>query len=187
MKKNVFPWRDCLASSFRFGMVLPLLAVVSVCIHVTQAEDVSGLRLVPFPKHVELTAGNFTLDEKLTLEAPAAAASQLGPLIGEEFQRAGLKAPEVHGVPGDAKFVRLSAKPGHAPTKPVFREQATPQDYVLQVQPDGVVCASPGDAGLAYAVQTLCQLIRANRRGNALPCLSIPIGRALRWRAFKTT
>src|SRR5262249_43825598 len=40
-------------------------------------------------------------------------------------------------------------------------------------------------AGLYYGVQTLCQLIRANRRGEALPCLAIRDWPSLHWRCFQ--
>ena len=42
----------------------------------------------------------------------------------------------------------------------------------------------PGEAGLFYAVQTLRQLIRANRQGQALPCLKICDWPSLTWRGF---
>ena len=171
----------------RFHRCIVLLDILITlgCLHIAHAEDASALRLVPFPKKVELQQGTFPLDQKLLIEAPAASAALWGRLISNELQRASLPAPDVQGLPGNVKFVRLSAKTSDAPSKSTFREQATSQDYVLNVQPSSVVCAAPGEAGLAYAVQTLCQLIRANRRGNVLPCLSISDWPSLEWRAFQ--
>ena len=48
-----------------------------------------------------------------------------------------------------------------------------------------MVCAASEPAGLFYGLQTLCQLIRANRQGDALPCLTIRDWPSLRWRCFQ--
>ena len=45
--------------------------------------------------------------------------------------------------------------------------------------------AARGPAGLLHGVQTLVQLIRANRRGRGLPCLTIRDWPSLRWRCFQ--
>jgi len=150
------------------------------------AGEVSALRLVPFPKEVRLQEGTFSLNGPLVLEAPAESAGLIGRLIREELKRAGCKRPEVRPTEGDAKFLRLSAKPGQ-PRPPVeFREGATPEDYVLAVQPDAVVGESPGAPGVLHAAQTLCQLIRANRiEGTKLPCLAVRDWPSLRWRCFQ--
>ena len=75
------------------------------------------------------------------------------------------------------------AKPGQQRPPVDFRQNATPEDYVLVVQPDAVVGESPGAPGVLYAAQTLCQLIRANRiEGTKLPCLAIRDWPSLRWR-----
>ena len=153
-------------------------------LNVASADEAAALRLVPFPKNIAIQPGAFPLDQKLVLEAPAATATLLGRLVGEELRRAGLNAPQVRGVSGGAYLVRLSARPGEAADLPRVREKSTPQYYVLSVTPSGVLCASPSGQGLAYAVQTLCQLIRANRRGPALPCMTIGDWPSLGWRGF---
>jgi hypothetical protein len=48
-----------------------------------------------------------------------------------------------------------------------------------------VACTARHPAGVHYGLQTLCQLIRANRRENALPCLEISDWPSLRWRCFQ--
>jgi len=65
------------------------------------------------------------------------------------------------------------------------QEDATPEGYSLQVRPDAVTCRAGGDAGLFYAVETLCQLIRANRRDGGLPCVTIRDWPSIRWRCFQ--
>lgn len=148
-------------------------------------EGAAALRLVPFPKQVEMASGGFALDGKLTLEAPAASAAILGRWINEELARAGLPAAEVKKLPGDAHLLRLSAKPGEPMPTPTFRDKATNEDYTLSVTADGVVCASPNEAGLFHGVQTLRQLIRANLQGKTLPCVKIVDWPSLQWRAFQ--
>jgi len=66
-----------------------------------------------------------------------------------------------------------------------LRPQAGPEDYALEVRPAEIVCAAPGEAGLCYAVQTLRQLVRANRQGGTIPCLSIRDWPSLRWRCMQ--
>ena len=48
-----------------------------------------------------------------------------------------------------------------------------------------MVCAANDAAGLFYGLQTLCQMIRANRQGDTLPCLKIRDWPSLRWRGFQ--
>jgi hypothetical protein len=60
-----------------------------------------------------------------------------------------------------------------------------PESYGLEVRPEEIVCTANDAAGLFYGLQTLCQLIRANRQGDTLPCLKIRDWPALRWRCFQ--
>jgi len=163
--------------------LLPVVLAIG-SIETVVAKDASALRLVPFPKQVQLATGSFALNAKLTLEAPAAAAQSLGRSINEELQRAGLPAAEVRHVAGDAQVLRLSATAGTPLPKSTFREKATAENYVLDVTADGIVGAAPAEAGLFYAVQTLRQLIRANREGQALPCLKLQDWPSMTWRGF---
>ena len=139
---------------------------------------------MPFPKEVELKAGTFTLDGELTLEAPATSAQLLGSSINDELERAGLAKATIENIGGDLFVLRLSATAGRAAAEIGLPRKVTPEDYVLEVMAGGVLCASPREAGLFYAVQTLRQLIRANRQGRALPCLKIRDWPSLAWRGF---
>ncbi|MBE3070430.1 MAG: hypothetical protein IMZ66_09375, partial [Planctomycetes bacterium] len=136
------------------------------------ADDAAALRLVPFPKEVSLRPGLFALDRRLVLEVPADIAETVGRLLAEELRRAGLPEPEVRGLGGEASWWRLSAEPGSGPPTLGLRDGATPEDYALEVGPDAVACRAAGRAGLLYGVQTLRQLVRANRSGTALACLT---------------
>ena len=148
-------------------------------------KGVAALRLVPFPKKVELQSGVFPLDRPLTIETPASSAVLLGNWINEELRQAGYPAAAIRKTEGDAHVVRISAKPAKTMPKPALRENAVPEEYALVIQPDAVVASAADAAGLFHAVQTLRQLIRANRHGATLPCLDIHDWPSLRWRAFQ--
>ena len=143
------------------------------------------MRLVPFPKEIEVRQGVFSVKPDLVLEAPAGAAPLFAAQIEAEFKRAGLPAPKVQPLEKEARFWRLSPKAGAAAPQLRLRDGAGAEDYVLEAQPEGVVCAAPGEAGLFYGLQTLLQLIRANRRDNGIPCLTIRDWPSLRWRCFQ--
>jgi len=164
--------------------ILVLLLLISIAA-IADAAEVSSLRLTPFPKQIELQPGAFSLDAKLVLEAPAQSAKLLGQLTGEEMQRAGLPVPEIRAAEGSRNVLRLSAKPGGAAPEIAVRESPTADDYALVVAPDAITCTSPGAAGLYYAAQTLRQLIRANRQGNTLPCMTVRDWPSLRWRCYQ--
>jgi hexosaminidase len=169
----------------RVHVRLAVVALITMgLLDAARANDAAALRLVPFPKQVELQSGTFSLDQPLVLQAPAKLADRLGRLIGDEFRRAGLTPPKVQTVGDDVKHWTLAATPAAA-SEPKVRDGVTPQDYALGVRSDGVSCSAPGDAGLLYGVQTLCQLIRANRRGQSLPCLEIRDWPSLAWRGFQ--
>lgn len=160
-------------------------------------DPVAQLRLVPFPKKVSLRKGNLPLKRPWLLEL----SEQMDPLaqeIAEEMVRAGLKKPrpipfsskDPHGSP--FKHLWMFRLVGEGPTKtplpqpPSFRPQATHEDYHLQITPEQIIAWAKGPAGLFYAGQTLCQLLRANRLpGDRLPCLVIEDWPSLRWRCFQ--
>ncbi len=144
-----------------------------------------SLRLVPFPKQVQMAEGGFRCDRPLVLQVPAGQAELLARLVCEELRRADLPLPKV--VPSDQPALRFrpASSAGTPPTTVPFRQGATQEDYLLEVRPEEITAAAPGAPGLFYAVQTLCQLIRANRQGNSLPCLRIADWPSLRWRCFQ--
>jgi hypothetical protein len=157
--------------------------VVALAAETAGAAGVADLRLVPFPKQIELQPGDFSLSEKLVLESSAADAELLGRLIGGELRRAGLPAPELRAAAGKDHVFCLTAAGKQQPSIR-FRDGATAEDYALVVTPDGVHASAPGREGLFYAAQTLCQLVRGNRGPGGIPCLTIHDWPSLRWRCF---
>ena len=153
-----------------------------------RAQQASQLRLVPFPKQVRVEQSVFGLDRQLMLDVPAEAASLFGRLITLELTRAGFPAPQVRTIDTDTNRIRLAVASPHEEDKSstsVFRDGATDEDYALDVRPEEIVCTAPGKPGLYHGVQTLLQLIRANRREGGIPCLAIRDWPSLRWRCFQ--
>ncbi len=118
-------------------------------------------------------------------EAPARLMPVFGPLLAEECKRAGLPEPRAVALATERSVFRLSARSAGSPVADAGLEPSRPESYALGVAPDAVFCAAPADAGLYYGLQTLRQLIRANRRDGGLPCLRIRDWPSLRWRCFQ--
>lgn len=149
--------------------------------------DPRQLRLVPFPKEVRLLTGTLRLEGDWVLEAPQGL-EMAGQFVVEEFRRAGCQLA-VSSVVADGPYRLRLYRSGTKPPVvelPIFRPEATPEDYHLLILPDGIVGQGAGQAGLFYAAMTLCQLVRANRgEENLLPCLQISDWPSVRWRCFQ--
>ena len=170
-----------------FGRFCVSVVVVAIFAFSTtgQADEAFPLRLVPFPKNIQMEKDTLALEEGLVLEVPAKHADLLAELISAELKLAGLPVPEVQNFEAELPALRLSKQPGDRFDADNLPLSDTPGAYVLDVSPEGIACVGRGDEGLFHAVQTLRQLIRANRRGNALPCVTIRDWPSIRWRCFQ--
>ncbi|NQT87542.1 family 20 glycosylhydrolase, partial [bacterium] len=108
-----------------------------------------------------------------------------GVMVGAECTRTGLRVPKTQANKALTHSLRIGPKAGTGTALPEIRKDATDEAYNLVVRPDVIVVQGKGAPGLFYGVQTLCQLIRANQQGKALPCLAIRDWPSLRWRAFQ--
>lgn len=148
----------------------------------TTERSAGSLRLVPFPKQVSLADGAFDLSQPLTLQRSAAVTEvETAPLIAE-LRRVGLPVSKQTQLAHGGWMLRLAHDAGGAVAKPTFRDGAGQADYELHIERDAITCCGPAATGLFYAVQTLCQLIRANCDGTRLPCLAIADWPSLGWR-----
>ncbi|HSW46226.1 MAG TPA: glycoside hydrolase family 20 zincin-like fold domain-containing protein [Phycisphaerae bacterium] len=147
------------------------------------ADDVSSLRLIPFPKEVKLQEGSFTFESEMLLELPATQADLIGRLIHKELEARRLPRPKLQPRQDFANTLVLSMTPGQP--KPAFESRKQIDEYTLQVTPRSIAAAAAEPAGLLCAVQTLCQLIRANTPDRKLPCLTIRDWASIRWRGFQ--
>jgi len=149
-------------------------------------EDASGLRLVPFPKEIALAPGRFALDRELIVEASEPQANLLASLIAGEMKWAGLPEPRVVRLGTGDHVLRLVPRRVSARPRPTaLREHAGDEDYALEVTGSQVIVSAKAPRGLLHGVHTLCQLIRANLKDKAIPCLTIRDWPSLRWRCFQ--
>ena len=175
--------------AWRFPLIA-VFAATAVSTLAVEAEGAASLRLVPFPKEVKLAEGRFALDRPLVLTAQVGLAEDVGRLVNAELARHGLREAKLRPVelePIEGMPWALSLAPGEAgrfPT-PSFRQEAIEEDYVLEASPASIGIGARGRAGLLYGVHTLCQLIRANLRDKAIPCLTVRDWPSLRWRCFQ--
>src|ERR1039458_10101224 len=179
-----------LHSRFMSGMLICLggASVLLVAAMAAAAQSEAGatrdLRLVPFPKSVTLEAGCFSFGKSLTFEISDGQGEMPAQLLNAELQRAGLRGVRGSRLKSAVPAFRLAARK-HALVLPALPEQISIESYALDVRADEIVCAAKDAAGLFCGLQTLCQLIRANRQGDTLPCLKISDWPSLRWRCFQ--
>lgn len=165
-------------------LVVSFLLAFALLPATSGAPSTTGLRLVPLPKDIHFEAGQCELSGPLVLQVHAAQADVLGVQLAAELKRAALPAPRVEPLATPPHALRLVRQANRPWPTPAFRQQAGPEDYWLSVEPQAITVVGHDAAGLFYGVQTLRQLIRANRHDTHLPCLLVRDWPALRWRAF---
>ena len=156
------------------------------------AEHATSLSLVPYPKQVTPETGNFSLnDGVLEIRLPEREQDLLGTALVQEMKRSGFTPPKIVAS-AQTNFVLSLAKPGakfvapELPTNAGEGESDPGESYALSVTPEGIICQGKSEAGLFYAVQTLCQLIRANLDGeNRLSCMTIQDWPSMKYRCFQ--
>ncbi len=142
------------------------------------AVTAAPLRLIPTPAVVQPGAGSCAAKSlRIVVADPADVDNGFAAgLLRETLAECGLAAVAEGGVP-----VHLITARAGAPGQELLREadcvpgtELGDQGYRLQVTPQRIVLAGRTAAGTFYAVQTLRQLIRANRdAADAIPCVSI--------------
>ncbi len=168
---------------------LPLLIAISVTFAGPQVQvrpqDAQNLRLVPYPKQIEMKPGTFQLSQELILQLPAKATAATAKTLVAELSRAGVDRPTLRSHEDDARGVVVAAVEEVTLEAVAFPQDAPPESYFLEVTPAHIRCVAGDASGLFYGVQTLCQLIRANRADGGLPCLEIRDWPSLRYRCFQ--
>ena len=168
--------------------ILPVLSSVLLIALGTgsvNAMEVAALRLVPFPKQVELGTGQFRLDRGLVIETPEAAETAIRAFVVDGLSRAGYGEVDVRVVPEGEFVIHVRISPESTVPLPDLREGAGEEDYALRVTRDGVTIVAPALPGLIHGTATLGQLVRANCQNFGIPCLTIQDWPSLRWRAFQ--
>jgi hypothetical protein len=154
--------------------------------------EVGALRLVPFPKEITAAEGGFRLPaaaEALTLTLPAgegasAAAAALVAEIGAVCPGSQVTVRR-DAAPGPRLWFALARAAGGEPALPPPPDAGWGEGYALQVSTDRVVGTATALPGLANALRTLTQLVRANVHAGALPALAIRDWPSLRYRGYQ--
>ena len=151
------------------------------------------LSLIPMPQEVLRGKGRFVFSEEVSI----AAADKNGPedrfsaaRLQEELYESLQLRPRIAST-GGKRTIRLGrigrdkavdaaiAKAGITPPAKLGEE-----GYILRVAPEEILIAANTAAGVFYGVQTLRQLVRSNRKGNSIPCLTITDWPALALRGW---
>lgn len=140
-----------------------------------------ALQLIPTPKSVDFQSGSFEFDSRTTIfvENPDSetlfAAKEL---ISEIQHELGFLPTIVNAKSGKQIIFCLLGHDNEASKLLVKQKIEIPaglgeEGYVLCVSTENVFIVSTGKAGQFYGVQTLKQLIRANRKRNSIACVNI--------------
>lgn len=173
-----------------------VLAFICLTAISTFARDPSELRLIPFPKQVTLDEEQeFSLNTPLQLYVSSNDEPLLTETIVAELKRAGFNAPK--RIDGDFGEMLVILAAAETPVDDVINSTTLPNEagegksdvdesYAITVTPKVIVCLGKGETGLFYAVQTLCQLIRANVSDDGMiPCMTIRDWPSMKYRCFQ--
>jgi hypothetical protein len=150
-------------------------------------QDPRALRLAPFPKQVRLAPGALETRRHLTISiAEGRAARRAAADLGAELLRAAGATCRIAVRSTGRPWIAVLA-PRRVDRKAVRRALGViptrPEGYSLVVTPAFAAIGAQDERGLVWGFQTLRQLVRANMRGRALPCLSITDWPSIRYRA----
>ena len=107
-----------------------------------------ALRLLPQPAKLEVRAGEFRLDSRTAVVAPAALVDEARTLASELRTATGFSIPVQENV--EANSIRLTLDSKLA--------RLAPEGYQMKASEDGVEIAAPTTAGIFYGGRTLLQL-----------------------------
>jgi hexosaminidase len=147
------------------------------------------MSLVPAPKNLTPAGGicfvSRTMPVKLVgSKDPADLFS--ASLVKAELTAVPAGAKGASGKAGSIQLVRIGAADRVEKLFPgipgALLDSIGSEGYVLQSTRRGIVVAGKSSAGVFYGVQTLAQLMRANRLTDSLPCVTIVDWPALRYR-----
>jgi len=160
-----------LISGMMFTSLLPLMMVAQSATHI-----------IPVPKEIKILEGRFTISPSTaicieniknteTAFAAAELASEIETDLGflpEVTAKNSIKPIVLCMAGRDAKALKLLAA-----QKIIIPDTLGEEGYLLQISPSHIFIAATTEAGIFYGVQSLKQLIRADRIGTTIPCLTI--------------
>jgi len=122
------------------------------------------LNLIPVPKQVVLKPGTFDFPKEITIRENDLAnigLEDFTALLQKELGSSVLKNGR-----GKRNSIRIEKVRN-------IGFSAGTEGYFLEVGPEGITLRGTDEAGIFYGIQTLSQLITANRNGSSIPCMTI--------------
>ena len=147
-------------------MKKPLLRLLLILFPAFASYTVAGqeLYLIPAPRNVDVRPGQFVFGSEVRIFDNGLKNIGLEDL--KDILLTELGIPAILPKNGTKQAIRFEKR-----DDPSFRGNA--EAYRLEVGPGEIRVTGPTEAGIFYGVQTLTQLITANRTGRAVPCLVI--------------
>ncbi len=155
--------------------------------------DPQGLFLIPTPQTLIMKHGVFRISggDVVAIASPSASGSQFSAqeLIGEIESDLGIHLRLSRYRKNGCFLLGLIGKDSRINSSLRLLGLQVPyklgsQGYILNISPEKVIVAGNTATGVFYGVQTLKQIIRANRRGNSIPCLTIVDWPGLKYRGW---
>jgi len=171
------------------GIAIFLPSRTSTATTQVKAED---LRLIPFPKQVKISSGQFELVRQMKImvnEGPMALQSAMD--LKQELARTTGFARDTFILQPKRENINWSLVLSEDRADDAEFESALgtlpsqSESYKLVVKPRFAAVGARTEAGLVHGIQTLRQLARANVQGHSLPCLSIEDFPSLQLRGFQ--
>ncbi|MBK7173183.1 MAG: family 20 glycosylhydrolase [Bacteroidales bacterium] len=180
-------------------VLLTLVGFLSAMPGVMAQQDIN---LIPYPKQLKQGSGFFRIlpDSRIVLQdnrltQTLFSACELISEINKELSltlHVGSKAAKQSifiGIEGRDALVSNRAKQAGIllPDSVMEKDKALDfhtEGYLLHITDEEIILIAHSEAGLFYGVQTLKQLIRSNRNGNEIPCMTITDWPSLRYRGW---
>lgn len=171
-----------------------ILSIVLFCAIGYHLNAQTPLKLIPTPRQTQIGSGSFTIDAGLILIANESTSSEtkfsLQQLSDEIKTDLGFVPATSKKASGNSvQLILLNS--GNSKISAIEKEALSSlpeaqkeEGYLLKVESGKIYILAYSETGLFYGVQTLKQLIRANRTGNSIPCLTITDWPSLRYRGW---
>jgi len=157
-------------SALALALVVVPSALAAPAGSAASGASTSGPRLIPEPMDLQLGAGRFALDQRLTIAVPSGDA--------EDLFAAGLLAGELRAAGGSDPTIVTNGSGAILLERDPKLEGAGEQGYRLEVRSSSVRVTARTATGLFYGVQTLRQLIEPA----GIPAVTVNDRPALTWR-----
>ncbi len=155
-----------------------MLSLISLVLATHAVNGPVQLKVSPQPQSIKLSTGSFTFKNSTLysvdkMSEDGFAADQLVEEVKKD-----LKLPLRQSQSATVSPIVITRKRG-------AHEDKIGQGYHLEIRPDHIELSAQTSDGVFYGIQTLKQLIRANRQGRSIPACTIDDWPELRYRGWQ--